>query len=361
MRQIKRALLGGLLSAILLITGCSPFVENNTIEEIAPVIFWFIKDGGEGKLNISTLVPPLIKEKKRLLSKNVELLKQGGKEFNLVYYRELKNGQLRMILINEELAKKGILSMIDTLLNDPNISQRLYVAIVDGNFSDYINSQLSQQANLDYFLYRMFKHYEDKHQGEMSIVNLHQFKNKLYTPFSDPILPVFKVDKNNFTYQGTAFFRHDKLIGKINKIDDEILQLINNDHYLKLLPLPELSVSIDHVRGNTYMKLNQDYSSLSFIVHLSGRIDEYRGNKNLHDYEDFLALNHEINAFLKKHTVDLLKKMQEWKVDPLEVGKHTLRPFKKSMSEKEWSNYWSKMNINVEYQIDLDPLKNMNQ
>lgn len=353
MRQLQRALSGVMLSAILLLAGCSPFTENNTIEEIAPVIFWFIKDGGEGKLNISTLVPPLIKEKKRLLSMNVNLLKQSGKEFNLAYYRELKSGQLRMILINEQLARKGILSMIDTLLNDPNISQRIYIAIVEGNFDDYINSQLTQQANLDYFLYRMFKHYDEKRQGEMSIINLHQFKNKLYTPYSDPILPIFKVTKSSFTYQGTAFFRHDKLIAKISKLDDEIMQLISNDYYLKSLPLPELAVSLGHVRANTYKKLNPDNSSLSLIVQLSGRIEEYRGDKNLRDYEDFLVLNREIEALLKKKTLALVKNMQKWKVDPLEIGKHTLHPFKKPISEKEWSTYWSNMNIKVEYHFDL--------
>jgi spore germination protein len=83
MAYIKWAALLAMLSSIVLTTGCSPFVEDNTIEDISPVIFWSVSDGGEGKLKISTMVPPLVKEKKRLLTLRVDLMRQGGKEFNL--------------------------------------------------------------------------------------------------------------------------------------------------------------------------------------------------------------------------------------------------------------------------------------
>ena len=67
MKQLQRMLIIGLIG-ILGMTACSPFVENNTIEEIAPVIFWYVKETGDGKLKISTLAPPLVKEHKRLLT-----------------------------------------------------------------------------------------------------------------------------------------------------------------------------------------------------------------------------------------------------------------------------------------------------
>ena len=67
----------------------------------------------------------------------------------------------------------------------------------------------------------MLKHYERKKQGEMTIVNLHEYKNKLFSPFSDPVLPVFKVVKDNFTYEGTTFFSNDKLIETVTSTEDQ--------------------------------------------------------------------------------------------------------------------------------------------
>lgn len=56
----------GLLAVVSLMwmAGCSsPYVENNKIEEIAPVVFWSVDKGTEGKLRISTLVPRSSKKK----------------------------------------------------------------------------------------------------------------------------------------------------------------------------------------------------------------------------------------------------------------------------------------------------------
>jgi hypothetical protein len=37
-------------------------VENNSIVEIAPAMFWLAKDTGDGQPKIGTIVPPMIKE-----------------------------------------------------------------------------------------------------------------------------------------------------------------------------------------------------------------------------------------------------------------------------------------------------------
>jgi spore germination protein len=361
MRHMKRIALLIMMSSILLTAGCSPFVDNNTIEEIAPVVFWSINDGGKGMMKISTLVPPLINEKKRLLTLQVDMLKQAGKGFNLIYYRELKSAQIRLVLIDEQLARKEVLSLINTLIIDPEISSRLYLVIVKGNFIDYINSQLLKQENLDYFIYRMFRHYETKNQGEMTVINLHQFMTMLYSPFPSPIMPVFKVNHENFTYEGSAFFGHDQLIATVRGIDDQIFQLLNHDHYLKLFSIPALNVTIGKVRSKVHMKLSPDRSSIYIQVDLDGRIEEYRGEKNVLDRNELASLDKELEAYLGNQTKALLKKMQQWKVDPLQLGNLTLKPFSKPISEKDWLNDWERMNINVDYRLHILPLTNVKE
>ncbi|CAM2879945.1 Ger(x)C family spore germination C-terminal domain-containing protein [Paenibacillus sediminis] len=355
----KRLSLLGMLCNMFLMTGCDPFVENNTIEEISPVIFWSINTGEEGKLKISTLVPPVIKETKRLLSLQVDLFKQGGEKFNLIYYRELKRGQTRMVLINEELARKGVISIINTLLVDPEISQRLYLVIVRGNFDDYMQNQIKTQPDLDYFFYRMLKHYEKYNQGEMSIMNLHQFKSTLYSPFPYPILPVFKVNSDNFSYLGTAMFDQDKLIGTIKQMDDQIFQLLNNDHYLKFLPIPKLATTLGYIHSDVHKKLDRTYSTLSIQIDITGIVEEYRGDKNIIEQEQFYQLRDDIEHYLEQQTTDLLKKMQQYKVDPLQFGNLTLSPFARPMSKGKWMDYWQNMEINVDYNVRLAPLSNV--
>ncbi len=356
MKRLNRFFLVGILSSIIWIAGCSPFIEKNTIEELAPVLFWYIEETGEGKLKISTLAPPLVKEQKRLLIQEVNLLKEGRKDFNLIYYRELKSGQLRMLLIDEKLAKKGIHSLINTVLIDPDISQRLFLVIVKGNFDEYIKNQINKQQDLDYFLYRMFKHYEN--QGQITIVNLHQFKKMLYSPYSDPILPVFKVNHENFSYDGTALFHDDKYIASIQNMNDQIFQLIGNNHYLDVLPIPSLSVTLGKVRSKIRIDLNRDHTAITIKVKLNGRIEEYQGNKNILDRNQLVVLDDDIEAYLEHQTTNLLKTIQKWKVDPLQIGTLILSPFSKPINEKDWLRNWEQKRITVDYELNIQHLTN---
>lgn len=58
------------------LSGCAPVTENNLIEEISPVTFLSISKGDKGKLKVSTIMPPLSKENKFVMSQEVSLLKE---------------------------------------------------------------------------------------------------------------------------------------------------------------------------------------------------------------------------------------------------------------------------------------------
>ncbi|PIC67286.1 spore gernimation protein [Sporosarcina sp. P21c] len=345
----------------LWLTGCAPFTENNIIEELTPVTFLSLSKGDEGKIKISTILPSLSKEKKSVITQEVSLIKEVLRSFNLNFYQEMKFGQMRMLIINEDLGRnEGIMSIINVLLTDPDISLRIYLVIVKGNFEEYLENQLDKQENLDYSFYRMLKHYEEKNQGELSVVNLHEFKKLLYTPYSDPFLPVFKIENDAISYEGTALFQNDKLVEIITTYDDRIFQLLHNDHYLAVLPIPELQVVLGHVRSKTKVDINKSLSTMTYTVNIDSRIEEYRGEKQLFDPKDLEVFKKDIQSNLEKQTQELVKKMQELNVDPLQLGIHTLKPFSKPMDEKKWIELFKKMDIKIKYNINITPLTDAN-
>lgn len=93
----------------------------------------------------------------------------------------------------------------------------------------------------------------------------------------------------------------------IQDVDDNIFQLLDNDHFLKVLAIPKLSISLGRIRSNVRMKLSKDYSSLSIHVGLKGRIEEYQGEMNIQSEEQSEHLIHEIEVYLEEQTSDLLK------------------------------------------------------
>ncbi|REE91561.1 spore germination protein [Paenibacillus taihuensis] len=345
-------------SMIMLVCGCDLLPENNMIEEITPIIFWSVQGGGEedGKITISTLVPPLIKEKKRVLSLKVSLLNEGNKGFNLTYYNELKAGQIRLLFVDEAYAKRGLTRLINTVLTDPNISQRLYLVITKGNFNEFLAKHLGETDNIDYYLYRMFKHYEKKKQGEITVVNLHQFMKMLYSQVSDPQLPVFRAEGEQFLYEGTAFFDRDSMVTEIRGKDDQIIQLLYRDRFVRYLVLPDLAVTLGHIRARTRKKLTPDLSSLSIEIDVKGRIDELNSLARIEDNFQYAALTRKIERYLEENVIRLLSQMQKLQIDPLQIGELTAKPFSKPITRATWDRHWSTMKINVKVRLHLEPL-----
>ncbi|MCY9157399.1 Ger(x)C family spore germination C-terminal domain-containing protein [Bacillus haynesii] len=93
-------------------------------------------------------------------------------------------------------------------------------------------------------------------------------------------------------------------------------------------------------------------------VSLNAGIEEYTGDKNLQDQSEFNALVHDVESELEKKTADMIKDMQNIRVDPLEVGGEALFPFTKPMSDKAWLKRWENMDVKVDYQLNLRPIEN---
>jgi len=117
-------------------------------------------------------------------------------------------------------------------------------------------------------------------------------------------------------------------------------------------------VVIGHLRSRVNVDLDKNLSQVTINVKLNGRIEEYQGNKNILNGNELMQLQQEIETELEMKTTDLIKKMQELKVDPLQIGTHTLSPFSKPVSEKVWLAAWEKMKIKVNYQLYFESLQN---
>ena len=99
---------------------------------------------------------------------------------------------------------------------------------------------------------------------------------------------------------------------------------------------------------------------MTYTVNIDSRIEEYRGEKQLFDPQDLEDFKKDIQSNLEKQTQELVKKMQELNVDPLQLGIHTLKPFSKPMDEKKWIELFEKMDIKIDYQINIKPLTDSN-
>lgn len=350
-RQIKR----GILFLFFLVNcGCSSFcVKTNTVDEISPIIMQYI-DQKDGHLQVSTIIPPLKKEQKRVITTQAALMEEGRYKLDHKYYREMKNGQLRMVLISKTLARKGLINVINTLILDPEISDRIYLAVVEGDMIGYLNDQLQRrQEQIDFYLYRMMSHHEK--QRELTIINIHQFTEKLYDPYADPIMPLFSVEGKDFVYKGSALFQDDRMIDVIHPPEDLYFQMLSRkNRQLKIIPMPAMETAIGEVYTTRHIRFSRSFREVRIDVTLKGRVEEYKENTNLSDSADTASWVRSLESHVESEMNRLIRRIQSQSIDPISAGKHTLGLASRPFSGEKWRQRWPHIQVRVKVHVNLE-------
>ncbi|WP_203552998.1 Ger(x)C family spore germination protein [Bacillus sp. B15-48] len=149
-------------------------------------------------------------------------------------------GSIEVIFFNEELARDGIVNLLDLFLRDPSIGARVYLGVVDGDVKEIFDGDYGDRGNAVYLAGVI----EDGIRGgSLPLTNLRQFLFDYFQKGKDPYLPYLeKTEPDLVELKGLALFKEDKVV--------DILS-VEQMFYLKLL--------VDrHHRGGTIAKIGEE-------------------------------------------------------------------------------------------------------
>lgn len=347
----KITLLAILAGVIVVLSGCLP--KTSVIEQIAPVVLLYMDRGASQQIKIATIVPPVKKEKRELIQAEGNLLLEARMKLNANYFREIKNGQIRIVFISEKLASKGLTNILSTLYDDPDISSRAFLAVVEGDMEEYLKENLEQF--IDVLLYREFKHYE--RNGEILLQNIHQFLMAYHSSYGDAFLPYFKVENKKLVHMGLAIFKRGKMIGNLSLKEERFFHMLDRDQYVqKLLPLESEAITLTDVRSKTHYRVRDNV--LSVNMRISGHLGEYQGPKDLSVPYNGRELKKEAEAEIQKEVSGLIEKLQLYEVDTIQFGETMKTPFSESLSKEDWLRQWPKTKFEVVVNLEVEDIAN---
>jgi len=338
----------------LILAGCA-WIDPAThvVEEISPTILMYLHQSEDAELESTIVVPAVKNENKQVLTARGKMLKETRLKLNFRHSRELKSGQLRMLFLSEASARGGIFPCLNTLLLDQEISDRMYLAVVRGDFTGFLREQIRLQKNYDRILYKRFRHYE--HQ--LSSRNLHFFLRDYYSPYADPRLPLFEVRDGQMIYVGTALFLDDRMVGAIPGEADPFFQMIANGRgYFPNIPLPEQDVVLGKVTTDRKIKYDAKKEGIVITVHLEGQVDEYTGDRNLGDPQEADRFIRGLKEDLEERILEMVRSLQELSVDPLGAGLSTVTLFRERFPGGEWRKRWPELTVTVRVDLGLNNL-----
>ena len=264
-------------------------------------------------------------------------------------------GMLRVLIVGEKLAERGLNQYMDALLRSPDIPGTVFFAVAAGRGEDILKAPEKNYGNMGFFLIGLFDGM--KQRTFVPVVTLVDYY--LQGPGHNPVAPILERNGDRVIVNGAAVFKKDKLVQKLNVEEGHDLVLLRG---LSACSYQPFEANVDNVRHWGSAQVNNsrkvqyyhDQQGHNFIitVKLKGILAE-------HSHPAPITEKHlnEIEKNIEKQLLDqfetFIAKMQnDYKVDCIDISKYALAKNRRDL-EKEIDRPEFIQNANIQVKVNV--------
>jgi spore germination protein KC len=274
--------------------------------------------------------------------------------------RKIFRGQRRVIVIGEQLARKGIKDILDTYTRDPSINLLADIFVVKGNTAKSF-------LQTSYPLENIPSVGALKEYNQIGATKEVSFLNFLLAANSDgrcPIMPVVSTDgKNGFQMVGNGIFNKElKLIGFLNAEEGRILRWITGDlqntTVTSTRPNGNGTVSLDLNKVNSKIQPKILNNKIKILVTLTGQgsIRENNTGLDLTDVKNIALVQNKLDQQTEKDVLRTITKVQKvYGTDIFGFGDAIKRKNLQQWNslKKNWSKKFSEVEVSVKADLTV--------
>ncbi|MED4227092.1 Ger(x)C family spore germination protein [Neobacillus cucumis] len=274
--------------------------------------------------------------------------------------RKIFRGQRRVIVIGEQLARKGIKDILDTYTRDPSINLLADIFVVKGNTAKSF-------LQTSYPLENIPSVGALKEYNQIGATKEVSFLNFLLSANSDgrcPIMPVVSTDgKKGFQMAGNGIFNKDlKLIGFLNADEGKILRWITGDLQNTIvtstIPNGNGTVSLDLNTVNSKIQPMTLNNKIKILVTLTGQgtIRENNTGFDLTDVKNIALVQNTLDQQAEKDVLRTITKVQKvYGTDIFGFGDAIKRKNLQQWNslKKNWSKEFSEVEVTVKADLTV--------
>ncbi|NBI30873.1 Ger(x)C family spore germination protein [Chengkuizengella marina] len=354
-----------LLVFIFFLTGC---MNNYGIDDLAMIsgVGFDVSKHEDHHLDITAMYQvPTETDVFEYLHASSNSLENADIEMMSQTKRQVVNGQLRISLFGEELAKDGIFPIILSFLRDPSVGPLVSLAVAKGTAKEILITKLEKEPNTGSYIETMLERLDEEYVYPS--VNILQFTRSYYDDGIDPILPMILTTKRNILLDGFALFKDDRMVASLTNEKAIYLFLLSEDFKKGVIDLEieiggkKEDVHLSYVRTKHKIKVkkeNNDFT-VNFDIHITGNLEGYSGKQTLTKDSVQKELETKINNVLNSEMKDLLSFLQKMNVDPVGVGEAV----RNSLSYNEWKSLnWEEVYPKINFTTEVNmKIRNMSK
>lgn len=260
-------------------------------------------------------------------------------------------GSLEIILFGEEIARKGVIELLDSFERDPSIGARIHLAVADENAKDILSGTYGNRGNAIH-LSDLIKH--NTENRNLPLTNFHLFLSEFYQKGNDSYLPILKkVEPEIIDIVGLALFKGDKMVDEL-EADKMFYFKLLTDHISEgnfKMKVGNEDVSLKDLKSKSKFKMvKRNPYEITVKIKIEGLIREYTGQ--IITPQIVKKIKEEFEKHITEETEAMIVSFQEKDIDPIGFGQF-LRSENRGFDFKRWEDEYKSLKVHVETEAKI--------
>lgn len=361
------------LCLLLLMTGCWNYQELNDFAIVTGMAI----DYSNNKYEVSLLIAN--GKKKEEKDAQITISTQTGstiydaiENISLATPKELYISHLSVVVISEELAKKGLNPTLDFLLREPQSQQNFYLILAKDNkakdmlsilapLSDYPSQNITASIKVT-----------EQLQGKIANASFNKFVGKIIEKGINPVANslILVGNENDGTKQEDqensvvsaytkldtlGIFKGDRLMGWATKDESIGINMLLGDVDTLYLTLPCQKDKIVVSSTNYKIKNNINKDKVTVTLKATGMINEVGCSIDLEDPKTIKIYEKKAAKKMKDYAEKAIKKAKNLKTDIFGYGYQIYHKYPKYFKTiDDWDKTFSHLEINIQTEFKLN-------
>ncbi len=271
-------------------------------------------------------------------------------------------GQLQLLLIGEELAKKeDLIELTDLITRNPKVKGSIFIIIVKGRGFDIIKTPTHSYPNVGIYLKALLEN--SRNTNFYPYTKLFDFNRSLISYESAALLPHIIYQDGEIKLAGSCLVNKGKISGEMGREETETAVLLRGIKCRGTLSFKAQKDGkvIDEAtfegtnRRKVTVENEGDKYAFNIQIKLAGTIVEHKKDKPMQDGTDLVKVFQDsLEKHIKKRAEALVKKTQEeFKFDALELANYIKAHTREKLTKEDIDKIIQESEINVEVKVQI--------
>lgn len=312
----------------VLLTGCSKKELKVPLEDVGMVDSMAFDYIDENQMRLTVAIPqysPDAEKDTQTFSITTDLVSSGIVEIEKQSDKKIVFNQLRVVLVNEDFARKGnVRKIVQHLYRNAEVGNKVLIAVVKDNAEAILKGDYPDKPSINFYLNNLLE--PSINTAFNPNTNIHDFMYSITNPVVDTVLPYVEKRGEKLEIKGVAIFKGNQMHELIKPEEALVIQALSGQKNLAPLHLDlkaghgEEKVMIDLIESSVKKESNKNMESpkLTIFLKIKGTLSEYKGERESHLFtvESISDLEKDVNKQLEQDISEFLARLNKTEVDP---------------------------------------------